>query len=175
MVITNKRREQLRNASKRWRKNHPERVRARQKKWDKNHPEYKRNYTKKWRKENPEKYKNQPSMSLEKRRIVARNFRKNLRIKIIQLLGGRCSNPNCLVPNGCSDWRCLQIDHVNGGGCKEIKSFKTYWGYCHYVLTQIKSGSKDYQLLCANCNWIKRYENEEGRIDEQKVLKNQNC
>jgi hypothetical protein len=30
------------------------------------------------------------------------------------------------------------------------------------ILREIKAGSKDYQLLCANCNWIKKYEKGEG-------------
>lgn len=39
---------------------------------------------------------------------------KELRKKATDYLGGKCSNPQCLVPNGCSDSRCLQIDHKNG-------------------------------------------------------------
>lgn len=161
MVITNKRKEQLRNASKRWRKNHPERVKARQKRWDKNHPDYKKNYTKKWRQENPEKYKNQPSMSLEKRRITVRKYRKNIRIKIFELLGNKC------IRCGETDWRCLQVDHVNNDGYNERKKIRGSWAYYKHILEKIKLGSKDYQLLCANCNWKKRYENEY----EQKELK----
>ena len=72
-----------------------------------------------------------------------------------KLLGGKCSNPNCLVPGGCVDWRCLQVDHINS---KEKK--KGAWNTYKEV---IKDPLK-YQLLCSNCNWIKRYEKEESSL-----------
>jgi len=86
---------------------------------------------------------------------------QTMRMNIIELLGNKCSNPNCLVPNGCSDWRALQIDHINGKGNKEFQQLKNTYQYYKFILEQIKSGSKEYQLLCANCNWIKKYENKE--------------
>ena len=89
-----------------------------------------------------------------------------IRMEIFEFLGNKCSNPNCLVPNGCIDIRCLQIDHVHGGGLREkIKIVGKNGNLQQYrfILRQIKLGSKDYQLLCANCNWIKRYENNETR------------
>lgn len=101
-------------------------------------------------------------MTTPEGRKQMREYRDRIRLEIIRLLGGKCSNPNCLIPNGCSDIRCLQIDHVNGGGRKELEKFNSRVLYYKFVLEQIKSGSKDYQLLCANCNWIKKYENKES-------------
>jgi hypothetical protein len=52
----------------------------------------------------------------------------------------------------------LQIDHVHGGGCKERgKIGRNDAGTYLYILRKIQSGSKDYQLLCAYCNWIKQF------------------
>jgi len=99
----------------------------------------------------------------EKDKAFLRKYRLRLRMEILLLLGNKCSNPNCLVPNGCMDSRCLQIDHVNGGGAKEIRKFHCGASFYLRVIDKIKSGSKDYQLLCANCNWIKRVENGEIR------------
>lgn len=48
------------------------------------------------------------------------------------------------------------MDHVDGGGTQEIKRL----GY-HRMLRRILAGASGYQLLCANCNWIKRHENRE--------------
>jgi len=76
------------------------------------------------------------------------------RMKIIELLGGKC------VRCGFIDWRALQIDHVNGNGQKDIRAQNSIL-YYKRVLRRILEGSKDYQLLCANCNWIKRYEKRE--------------
>jgi hypothetical protein len=57
----------------------------------------------------------------------------------------------------------LQIDHVNGDGSKE-RGGKQHNNYT-VMLTEIIEGNKNgrFQLLCANCNWIKRYENNEVR------------
>jgi len=80
-----------------------------------------------------------------------------IRKEIIQLLGGQCSNIfNFPHPDWCNNPECLQIDHINNNGHKERKSFKNTYRHYEYILKQIKTGSKDYQLLCANCNWIKR-------------------
>ena len=57
---------------------------------------------------------------------------------------------------GFDDIRALQIDHINGGGLKHFKSH-TSVGYYKSMLDE----PEKYQLLCANCNWIKRYENKE--------------
>ena len=63
-----------------------------------------------------------------------------------------------------ADVRCLQIDHVNGGGCKELRSInRSHWKLANMV----QQNPEKYQLLCANCNWIKKHENDEvshGRL-----------
>lgn len=74
--------------------------------------------------------------------------------KLYELMGGVCCR--C----GFSDHRALQIDHINGGGCTELKSLDRK-KYIKIVSDSFLSGEKKYQLLCANCNWIKRFENGE--------------
>lgn len=83
--------------------------------------------------------------------------RHTIRSQILALLGNQC------VKCGFSDSRALQIDHINGGGVKEIRKFKNQDEYYRFMLKRLKSGSKAYQCLCANCNWIKRSENGEFR------------
>jgi hypothetical protein len=58
---------------------------------------------------------------------------------------------------GFTDSRALQIDHVHGGGAQELKRIHTDM-YYRKVLADTEG---TYQLLCANCNWIKRHENNE--------------
>lgn len=84
-----------------------------------------------------------------------RKKRLEVRKRIIELLGGRC------VRCGYNaDWRAFQIDHVNGGGSQERRIVCSY----KKLLEDIqKEGTGKYQLLCANCNQIKRYENNENR------------
>jgi hypothetical protein len=102
----------------------------------------------KWRKNNKDRVNKNSAKSAHKRA-------KEVRLEILQLLGNKCSV--C----GFSDHRALQVDHIHGGGQKERKQFSNYFVYLKYVLSQIKAGSKDYQLLCANHNAIKRIENKE--------------
>jgi len=80
-----------------------------------------------------------------------------IRTEIHTLLGSRCSK--C----GFSDDRALQIDHVKGNGYEERHKFHSFYSYQKHILSEIKASSKDYQLLCANCNWIKRWENPNER------------
>jgi hypothetical protein len=51
----------------------------------------------------------------------------------------------------------LQIDHVRGGGRQERKQL------CPEAVLQkiLQVAGEGYQILCANCNWIKRHEEKE--------------
>lgn len=86
-----------------------------------------------------------------------RKKRRSLRRLAIKKLGSRCANPRCMWINkdgsrGCTDRRCLQVDHVFGGGKKEYKKRATIRFYQN-VINDLRGR---YQCLCANCNWIKR-------------------
>jgi hypothetical protein len=82
---------------------------------------------------------------------------KLLRIEIIRLLGGKC------VRCGFDDIRALQIDHVYGGGQRAARAAKrSNIGMYSIMHEEIIAGSKKYQVLCANCNWIKRHEKNEN-------------
>lgn len=96
-----------------------------------------------WRKNNP-----------DKSNAKARRHHRSIRLKVIEFLGGKCCR--C----GFNDWRALQIDHVDGGGTYET-SVKFRGALTTYYKHVIKTGGAGYQLLCANCNWIKKYENGE--------------
>jgi hypothetical protein len=78
--------------------------------------------------------------------------------KILDHFGNKCSK--CGFP----DSRALQIDHVSGDGIKQIRNSNgnnrtSRTHYYRVVLREIDSGK--YQILCANCNWIKRHTNSE--------------
>jgi len=79
-----------------------------------------------------------------------------LRRSVLEKLGGKC------VRCGFDDERALQIDHINGGGAREFEKLGHGEVYYRYLLDLPKI-EKTYQLLCANCNWIKRVENGEER------------
>lgn len=64
----------------------------------------------------------------------------------IKAMGGKC------VRCGFADARALQFDHVEACG----KARKGTLDICYDVLHGEAGGW--IQLLCANCNWIKRWE-----------------
>ncbi len=95
--------------------------------------------------------KKYPSQSNE----IVRAKNKSSRIKVLEYLGGECAI--C----GFNDFRALQIDHVNGNGKEEkIRSGATYH---KLVMDSYDRDENKYQILCANCNWIKRYDRWEVR------------
>lgn len=113
--------------------------------WRMNNPEKWRNILKTWRKENPKK-------------ISDANYRDKLKTKLkaFNILGGKCSK--CKF----KDHRALQLDHINGERAKDPISGSGYSYYRHkFIIDYPKKAKVIYQLLCANCNWIKRYENKE--------------
>lgn len=125
---------------RRYAKRHPQRVRRAKKNWRKKHGA-------EWRK------KNRISINAYRRKVET-----ELRKQAIIKLGGRCANPACQWLNadgsrGCIDIRCLHIDHVYNNGNKERKAGIVGWKLWKTVLADTAG---NYQLLCANCNWIKR-------------------
>lgn len=87
------------------------------------------------------------------RRKSARDYNARRRKETLDFFGGKC------VRCGFDDVRALHIDHVNGGGKKERD------GGRHGLFDLWKITRKDpvmaratFQLLCANCNSIKRHE-----------------
>ena len=81
---------------------------------------------------------------------------QKVRQEVLSFLGNRC------MKCGIDDFRVLQIDHINGNGYKERKQFKLDGnGTIKYYRHILEVRGEGYQLLCANCNWIKRYEQQE--------------
>lgn len=72
--------------------------------------------------------------------------------EIFELLGEKCSR--C----GYEDKRAIQIDHVNGGGNRERVARGNTVQIYKDILDGARNGSKDFKLLCANCNIIEGIE-----------------
>ena len=101
-----------------------------------------------------EYYRIHKSHILAIRKDHGRYYRRQ-RDKILELLGNKC------IRCGMTDKRCLQIDHINGHGAEEQRRIGYGMKYLRHIFESIQSGKKEYQLLCANCNWIKRHERKE--------------
>jgi len=114
-------------------------------------------------------------MSLrEKNRLYYKAYMRDIRIKALRVTAN--GGPVCCMRCGFSDMRALQFDHIDSDGSKHRK---IKHAICLYLDIVRKRNSVPVQILCANCNWIKRHENNEitGRPriykDEQALLFNE--
>lgn len=107
---------------------------------------YSREYRKKLLEADPEGYR---KFMCE----AQKRYRRKLRKQVLEKLGNKCAW--CEI----DDVRVLQIDHIHGGGRQEWLKLKYL-----KLLRKIRDDPdayKNYQILCANCNWIKRIEQKE--------------
>lgn len=87
-----------------------------------------------------------------------RKARVKYRALAIERLGGKCCK--CSF----SDPRALQFDHIAGGGGRE--RIRGHGGGITYLKDIALGRRSDIQLLCANCNVIKRFENKEIEVSD---------
>jgi hypothetical protein len=110
-----------------------------------------RRHDKSWRERNPKRYRLLAATAARKRRAEHKRL-------VFMAYGNKCKH--C----GFTDPRALQIDHTRGGGHKDRMDKKILSGDGFYKFILKMNCPKDrFQLLCANCNWIKRSENHEYR------------
>ena len=73
-----------------------------------------------------------------------------------------CANPYGQHNNEpYTDIRALQIDHLLSDGSKQKRTLKFEDGSALYRWLIKNAFPKGYQVLCANCNWVKRAEGAE--------------
>lgn len=91
--------------------------------------------------------------------LIRHNYNNRTRYRdiLFSVLGERC------IRCGFSDRRALQLDHLNGKGRKDYKSKGGGPYYYKYYADHLEEAKQKLQVLCANCNWIKRHENKEHR------------
>ena len=128
---------------KKYREEHKERIRETNRKYHETHKESLAAYN--------AAYRLNHGQEINKKNVERRFHR---RMQIIEILGGKCNWPGC----DWSDYRALQVDHINGGGHVEIRKI----GF-DGVIRNVLNGNSGYQLLCANHNSVKRHENGEWR------------
>lgn len=97
-----------------------------------------------------EEYKAQKKY-YEKNNAWRKARRIEMRKKIVAGYGGKC------VCCGESEWKFLTLDHPKGDGqvdrAKYRNSIDQIYGYVIRL-----NFPPDYQLLCMNCNWVRRYD-----------------
>ncbi|MDE1828411.1 MAG: hypothetical protein KGH65_04585 [Candidatus Micrarchaeota archaeon] len=72
---------------------------------------------------------------------------------------------NSIVPKckecGEKNRLLLTIDHINENGAKERRALGKKGGIEFYIWLKRRDYPSGYQVLCYNCNWLKRYNNKE--------------
>lgn len=104
----------------------------------------------------------------------AKESRKRLKLAVLSHYSPDLKCSGC----GFSDIRALSIDHIKGDGAKHRKKI----GNADFYQWIIKNNfPKGFQVLCFNCQWIKRVKNNEvnsgGYMRKKKTAKVQclNC
>ena len=86
-----------------------------------------------------------------------RDRNRGLKIEVLTHYGGgKCSCVKC----GFSDVRALSIDHIAGGGNRQRKG-KLRTSTAFYGWLKSEGYLIGYQTLCMNCQFVKRFENDE--------------
>ena len=152
--------EKEREYQKEYRKKNAEKIKTNAREYHKNNAEKANTAKRSWWAANREavnatarawKAANREKVEEYNKRYCAKT--RQLRQDIFRHLGGKC------VRCGFSDQRALQIDHVKDNGAQHRREYPAEATRYKNILENIDSG--EYQLLCANCNWIKQYERDE--------------
>lgn len=133
-------------------------------------------YQKQWRENNKEKIKEYQDKRYirDREKILAykrqyflthrdqinaynRRYYMNKKLEAFKILGNKC------VRCGTNDIRILQIDHIYGGGSKELRKIGTD-GVYKKIIQNPEEAKKIYQCLCANYNRIKGAELHEEAV-----------
>ena len=118
----------------------------------------------KWAENNPDKVRAIRDEYYQRTRQHYSDWYKAHRTKRKRILFDILGQHNC-IKCGFSDIRALQFDHINGkGGKLNLK----LWNHrsltekaIGYYIMHPDEARKMFQVLCANCNWIKRSDNNE--------------
>ena len=86
-------------------------------------------------------------------------YRLKVRRRVLTLYSG--GEPKCAW---CGEDRmdCLTIDHIQGDGAKQKRELGKITGIRFYLYIEKNYDPTRYQVLCMNCQWIKRMQNKES-------------
>ena len=94
------------------------------------------------------------SMNKEKRKLNYTRYIRRIKDKVVS----HYSPMKRCIKCGFLDIRALSMDHINGKGTQHRKTIK---GRNFYVWLLKNGFPKGFQVLCMNCQFIKRHENKE--------------
>lgn len=95
-------------------------------------------------------YKRGSPKDVAQRRDYHKRYYQHFRSVLYELLGGVCI--------GCrhADRRVLEFDHINDDGAADRKLFRGSRSMLEWYARHPEVALKRLQILCRNCNWLKR-------------------
>ena len=87
---------------------------------------------------------------------------REIKLEVLRYYSRDGNEPVC-KECGFSDIRALSIDHINGGGTQHRLEENVAAGGHFYHWLRKQDYPKGYQVLCMNCQFIKRHKNREWR------------
>jgi len=116
--------------------------------------------TKIWREANTERVR-------ASARKGVRKYTQKLKLKVVE----HYSNATMECAGcGISDIRVLSIDHINGKGNLQRRKIGVRSGHMFWSWLIKNNFPPGYQVLCMNCQWIKRHTNNECNQKDNSVL-----
>lgn len=144
--------------------NHKSESLERQRKYYKSHRAERDAYDKQWRAKNHDKLIINAREYRQGHKIAKVGYETKYKLKIkTQVLSHYGNGKATCVKCGYTDIRALSIDHINGGGAKHKEENDISGGSNFYLWLIRNHLPYGYQTLCMNCQFIKRYENNEMR------------
>lgn len=129
-------------------------IKIKDKEWRDKNPEKVIAYREAHREERREDSKKRHWANREEQNEWAREYRRRNKLTVItHYSNGTCKCIHCAY----SDIRALQIDHIKGGGDAHRREIKQDF-YVWLIKNKFPDG---FQVLCANCQQIKKYERKE--------------
>jgi len=112
---------------------------------------------KRWNYQNREQQRQYRKNNLEAARRRSRDSRRRLRLQVLQHYSPLLRCHRC----DFSDLRALTIDHVEGHGAAHRRTLGRSAQTAFYTWLRSQGYPSGYQVLCMNCQFIKRVENGE--------------
>jgi len=153
MYSEDHRKEKQRDAVRRYRERHAERLKAEREQLKAGPHEEIKAY---WREKTARNRKD----NREGTRKLEAKWYHTAKDKAFELLGNKCAMPHLEGDPLAIDRRCLQVDHIEAIGDAE-RCRLNHRGTKLY--REVLKTPEKFQLLCASHNWIKRFEQNEGK------------
>ncbi len=94
----------------------------------------------------------------KKQRLVTKKCEAKIKLEVLtHYSNGKLACVSCAF----SDIKALSIDHIKGGGTQHTEGLNRHGGANFYRWLRYNNYPDGYQVLCMNCQFIKRADNSE--------------